>query len=75
MGELLQDWKHERLYEGVQPVDEAQGSGGHPKAVEAAKNHLQESAKAESLWKVQLLRRGYFSRWQIPGSDGTGGAE
>ena len=49
---LLRHWKHERLHEGVQPVDAAQGPGGRPKAVEEAKDHLQEPAKAESPWEM-----------------------
>ena len=66
MGELLQDWKHEGLHEGVQSMDAAEGSGSNSKAVETPKDHLPKPAKAESLQKVQLLRRGNFQGCEYP---------
>ena len=34
--------------------------------VETPEDHLQEPAKAESLWKMQLLRRGHFQGSKFP---------
>ena len=56
MDQLFRHREHEGLSERIRPMDAAQGPSGHPKAVEEAEDHLQESAKAEPVWEVQSQR-------------------
>ena len=58
MDKLFWNRKYEGLSARIQRVDETQGACGTAQAVEKTGDYLQESTKAESVWKMRTQRRG-----------------